>query len=293
MIRNEQKLNILVIGGTSFFGKQLVEDLLQEGHEITIASRGNRRPFTNVKYVIIDRDVSSSLQTLKDSSWDRVYDQICMNERHAEMMISLFKNVGHYIHISTGSVYDGHSTGHLEDELDMENYPLYEFDEVTLGHGAAYGENKRRAEAIFFQKLQFPFTAIRFCIVVGKDDTSKRLDYHIQKIKNTEEIYFPNQNARMSFITQEDASSFLRLVGDNKNYGAYNIMSGILSIGELVNIIEDKTNKTLIEAFAKNKNNSSPYGIEDDWCLNIDKAISIGYKPNSNFKRYFQNLIPR
>lgn len=31
---------ILVFGGTRFFGKRLVESLLQAGHDVTIATRG-------------------------------------------------------------------------------------------------------------------------------------------------------------------------------------------------------------------------------------------------------------
>lgn len=31
---------VLVLGGTRFFGKHLVETLLQDGHDVTIATRG-------------------------------------------------------------------------------------------------------------------------------------------------------------------------------------------------------------------------------------------------------------
>lgn len=33
-------MNILVLGGTGFFGKHLVWELLHRGHEVTIATRG-------------------------------------------------------------------------------------------------------------------------------------------------------------------------------------------------------------------------------------------------------------
>jgi nucleoside-diphosphate-sugar epimerase len=285
------KCKILVIGGTSFFGKQLVEDLILEGHNLTIASRGNIKPFSNVNYIKIDRDDSKSLKELKDTSWDRVYDQICMNERHAEMMIDLFRHVGQYIHISTGSVYDGYSPGHVETEVDLKNYDLPPFDDSKVHPSEAYGENKRRAEAVYFQRLNFPFSAIRFCIVIGKDDTSKRLIYHVNKIKKGEEIYIPNLDAEMSLITQEDASSFLRLVGDTKSTGAYNITSGNLSIRSIMSCIEEVTNQKLIQASEMNEENSSPYGIEEHWCMNIEKSISIGFKPNLNLREYIKKII--
>lgn len=36
-------MNILVLGGTGFFGKHLVWELLHRGHEVTVATRGGRR----------------------------------------------------------------------------------------------------------------------------------------------------------------------------------------------------------------------------------------------------------
>ena len=50
-------MNILVLGGTGFFGKHLVWELLHRGHEVTIATRG-RTPDDfgdRVRRLIVDR----------------------------------------------------------------------------------------------------------------------------------------------------------------------------------------------------------------------------------------------
>ena len=285
------KLKILVFGGTSFFGKQLVHDLILEGHDITIASRGNTKPFSEVMYLNIDRNDKVSLEQLKNTSWDRVYDQICMNEQNARDVLELFKYVGHYIHTSTASVYEGYSEGHKEEQLDMVNYQFKDFTGMLGDEGEAYGENKRRAEAIYFQQTEFPVAAIRFCIVLGKDDTSKRLIFHIERIKSEKPIYIPNLDARMSFITQEDASAFLRFVGDHKLYGAFNTSSGVLSIGEVMRVIEQNLGKKIILTNEKDKESSSPYGIQEDWIMNNNKVSELGFKTKTNLINYIDNLI--
>jgi nucleoside-diphosphate-sugar epimerase len=94
----------------------------------------------------------------------------------------------------------------------MKTYSLLDFDESILDHGAAYGENIKRAETVFFQKLKWPYTAVRFCIVIGKDDTFKRLIFHCDKISKNQPLFLPNIEAKMSLITQEDASDILRLI---------------------------------------------------------------------------------
>jgi len=37
-------IRVLVIGGTTFFGKAIVEELLEAGHKVSVFSRGQKRP---------------------------------------------------------------------------------------------------------------------------------------------------------------------------------------------------------------------------------------------------------
>lgn len=55
---------VLVLGGTRFFGKHLVEYLLQAGHDVTIATRGvTEDSFGNeVKRIIVDREDGKLLE---------------------------------------------------------------------------------------------------------------------------------------------------------------------------------------------------------------------------------------
>jgi hypothetical protein len=38
----QQRWNVLVFGGTEFMGRHLVQSLLDRGHQVTIANRGNK-----------------------------------------------------------------------------------------------------------------------------------------------------------------------------------------------------------------------------------------------------------
>ena len=54
---------ILVFGGTRFFGKALVQRLINKGHEVTIATRGQTKDEfgPSVKRIIVDRENKESL----------------------------------------------------------------------------------------------------------------------------------------------------------------------------------------------------------------------------------------
>jgi len=57
-------MNILVIGGTRFFGIPMVEKLIENGHRVTIATRGNSsNPFGNrVATATMDRTNPDSVR---------------------------------------------------------------------------------------------------------------------------------------------------------------------------------------------------------------------------------------
>lgn len=78
-------MEILVLGGTRFFGVPMIFDLLEKGHQITIATRGlTKDTFGNkVKRIILDHtDESSVRQALKDKCYDVVIDKLayCSND---------------------------------------------------------------------------------------------------------------------------------------------------------------------------------------------------------------------
>ena len=70
----KSKLNILIIGGTAFLGRAIVNALLAKDHQITIFHRGKTNPgiFPNVQSIIGDRD--SAIEKLKGHHWDTVID---------------------------------------------------------------------------------------------------------------------------------------------------------------------------------------------------------------------------
>jgi nucleoside-diphosphate-sugar epimerase len=77
---------ILVMGGTRFSGKRLVSKLIEEGHDVTIATRGhNRFEFPSpIEQLTIERtDRDSIRDAIKGMTFDIVYDQICYSSADA------------------------------------------------------------------------------------------------------------------------------------------------------------------------------------------------------------------
>ena len=78
---------VLVLGGTRFFGRKLVELLLADGHDVTIVTRGKlANPFGDtVKHVIVDRrDTDAFSKAFEGEYYDIVYDNICYSPNEAK-----------------------------------------------------------------------------------------------------------------------------------------------------------------------------------------------------------------
>lgn len=270
---------ILVFGGTRFFGKKLIDRLIEKGCDVTIATRGNTADDfgDRVKRVQLDRSVDDfRWDQLREQKWDVVYDNICYNHRDAEIAVNkLSGKTEKYIFTSTLSVYD-----FTEKALVEEDFSPYDYALPSKDAELNYAEGKRAAEAYFFQKSDLNVTAMRIPIVLGVDDYTKRLHWHIEKIAKGEEIGFPNIEAKMGFVSSDEAADALFWLKDQPAQGPINICSeGILSLKELIGQIEKETGKSVILAKNVTEKNHSPFGVPKSWYMSLDQAKAAGYKP--------------
>lgn len=267
-----------MLGGTRFFGKKLVYKLLDSGAEVTIATRGaTPDPFgERVVRVRADRKDPESLRAaVGDKVWDAVYDNICYTPQEALMACDLFAGkVKKYIFTSTLSVYGCASDPLAESDFDPYSYPFETDPEAKLD----YGEGKRQAEAVFFQRAGFPVHAVRFPIVLGEDDYTRRLHYHVDRIRQGEPIGIPNRKAKMSFISSDEAASFLYWLLGQNDAGPINACSnGELSLDCILAIVEEAAGrKAIVEPPAEG--NRSPFGVPDHWFMDNRRAREAGFE---------------
>lgn len=113
-------MKILVMGGTRFFGIPMVNELLAQGHEVTIATRGTSPdPFGDrVQRIVFQRaDENSVREALIGTHYDVVIDKIayCSNDIRYVMDVV---DCDRYIHMSSTSVYDPKRMNTVESDFD-------------------------------------------------------------------------------------------------------------------------------------------------------------------------------
>lgn len=272
-------MNILVLGGTRFFGKKLVELCIENGHDVTILTRGQSgNPFgTAVKQLIVNRDDRDALENaLAHTAWDIVYDNICYSPNEAHTICELLKGkTKKLVFTSTLSTYEVDGKVKKEEDFDPYHYQILMGDRNEF----SYGEGKRQAEAVLFKEASFPVVAVRFPIVMGEHDYTRRLHFHVERILHDQPISLPNIDAQMSYITDEEAANFLYFAGMTPIEGPYNATaSGAMSLKELLALIEEKSGKRAkISLVGGDEESQSPYGVPADWYMTNAKAEKAGF----------------
>lgn len=270
---------ILVLGGSRYFGKRLVNLLLREGkHEVTVATRGLTEVSFDapVRSLTVNRtDVQDLKKAAEAGPWDVIYDNICYSPNEALAAINAFEGrVGRYILTSTLSVYDCSEIAMTESVFDAYHYPLLTGNREDFD----YGEGKRLAEATFFQKASFPVCAMRIPIVLGLDDYTKRLHFHVERVLNETPIGIPNPEAVISLITSAGAASFLIWLGSSTITGPVNACSnGKLTIREIISLIGRETGVSVVIQPETEPANMSPFGVPSSWFMDTSKAERAGY----------------
>ncbi|WP_433743984.1 NAD-dependent epimerase/dehydratase family protein [Paenibacillus amylolyticus] len=270
---------VLILGGTRFFGKRLVDHLLWEGKsQITVATRGK----TDVDFgpevnrIKMDReDLESLAEVAQTDMWDVVYDNICYTPDAAKSACEAFAGrTKRYVLTSTLSVYGDPRPGFKETDFDPYTYPL----QYGSAEDFSYGEGKRLAEAVFFQEADFPVVAMRIPIVLGIDDYTRRLHFHIEHVQKGKPIGMPNPDAEIGFINSTEAARFLAWLGHSSITGPVNAASkGAITLSAMIHLIETVTGMQSQILKETVKEDMSPFGIEQSWTMETNKAEQAGY----------------
>lgn len=272
-------MKILVLGGNRYFGKRLVGKLLDKGHDVTVLNRGHVQDDfgPKIKRIIADRTDIHQLRVAADSDWDLIYDQVCFESRDARNSVELFLGrTRHYVFTSSQSVYA--EGPNLKEKLFDPKQYVFLRDTSTKED---YAEAKRQCEAVFFQSpMKSIISAVRLPVVLGPDDYTGRLKFHIEHIRSGNPFYLPNRHAKISFVHSEDAAEALLFLSLSGPLGPLNVASpDLIEIGHLLSKVESAVGHSAKLSDSPTDADYSPYGIERDWWMNTDYLAQIGFHP--------------
>lgn len=229
-------MDILMLGGTSFIGRAIVEDLLARGHTPTIFSRGRTGAdlFPGVERLVGDRD-TGDYAALEGRSWDAVVDVTAYVPRHvAQAATALTGHDGQYLFVSTGLVYDHAAAGVALTETCPRVPPFRESEEID---DDTYGPLKVACEDDLLARFGDRLTIVRPGWVVGPHDRQDRLTYWIRKGARGGPVVVPHRLERPVQLTDvRDLAGLVVILLEQRLPGAYNAVGPApdATLGELL-----------------------------------------------------------
>jgi 2'-hydroxyisoflavone reductase len=199
-------MNILVLGGTAFVGRHIVERALTLGHQVSVFHRGQHgADLPGVEHILGDRD--GGLDALGDRTWDWVIDTCGYVPRIVKQSCEALKDrTERYLFISTISVY-----ADFKEPGITERSPLAELVDPTVEeiNWETYGGLKVLCEAEVSATFGGKGLIVRPGMIVGPYDHTDRFTYWFRRAsKGGKMISLCERDEPVQFIDGRDLAAF-------------------------------------------------------------------------------------
>ena len=233
-------MQILVLGGTQFLGRHVVDAALARGHDVTLFNRGQTRPdlFPEVEKLHGDRD--GDLAALEGRSFDAVVDTSGYVPRIVQEPIDALGEVGHYTFVSSISVYADVSTPPTEES------PVAQLKEPTEEWREAYGELKALCEDVVRERFPNAFIP-RPGLIVGPWDPTGRFTYWPVRLAAGDRVLAPAPpDADAQVIDARDLAAWIVSAAETGLGGTYNAIGPVLRRDELIDACRSDADVELV-----------------------------------------------
>jgi 2'-hydroxyisoflavone reductase len=214
-------VKLLVLGGTRFVGRHLVDAALRGGHAVTLFNRGTSAPglFPGVETLIGDR--AGDHAALSGGSWDAVVDVTAYRPDSVRAAAARLRGrAARYVLVSTASVYRAFQDGGAEDA------PTWDPATATAAEAGPelYGPLKRACEQALEREWDGPWCVARPCVVAGPHDPTDRFTYWPVRLARGGRVLAPSADAFAQFVDARDLADWLLLAALGGPTGIFNVV---------------------------------------------------------------------
>jgi 2'-hydroxyisoflavone reductase len=211
-------VKLLVLGGTKFLGRAVVEEALARDHEVTLFNRGETNPelFPETEKLRGDRD--GGLGALEGKSWDAVVDPSGYLPRVVRASGELLRDaVGHYVFVSSVSAYADPLAAGFDESAPLKE-PEWESEDVREHYGAL----KVACERVVDELFPYRSASVRAGLIVGPHDPTDRFTYWPVRVARGGDVLAPGRGDRpWQFVDVRDLGGWMVRLAEDSTAGAF------------------------------------------------------------------------
>ena len=215
-------MKILLIGGTLFLGRHIVDAALAAGHQVTLFNRGRTNPELYPELDGLRGDRASDLHLLDGGRWDAVIDT-CGYLPHVVRASAerLRDRSEHYTFISSASVYADPVAPGADEQA-----PLQTLDESQAREFRPenYGALKALCEQVLAETMPGRALVVRSGLLAGPHDQTGRLPYWIGRLAEGGAVLTPgSRERRVQLIQARDLADWILRMAEARRVGTFNV----------------------------------------------------------------------
>ncbi len=232
-------MRLLVLGGTHFVGRALVEEAVAAGDEVTTLTSGaSGAPAAGAQARYADRRDADALgEALGDDEWDAVVDTWSGSPRHVRAAVHLLRGrVRHWTYVSSRSVYRFPLALGAD-----ESAPVVDGDPTS--DDDFYPTAKRGGELAALEH-DGPVLVARAGLVVGPYENVGRLPFWLERIARGGRVPAPGpRGLPIQLLDARDLARWIRSCAMSVTSGVYNVVSplGLVTIGDVLGACAEVT----------------------------------------------------
>ncbi|WP_328560072.1 SDR family oxidoreductase [Streptomyces coelicoflavus] len=215
-------MRLLVLGGTEFVGRAVVEAALGRGWEVTVLHRGRHAPPPGARALHGDRTAPDGLAALDGGTWDAVVDTWSAAPRAVRDAARLLRGrAGRYVYVSSRSVYAwAPPPGCAEDA------PLVEGASADAGD-SDYARDKRGGELAATDAFGADRSVlVRAGLILGPYENIGRLPWWLNRVARGGPVLAPGpRDLPLQYIDVRDLADWVLGAVERELSGPYNLVS--------------------------------------------------------------------
>ncbi|AIR98028.1 SDR family oxidoreductase [Streptomyces glaucescens] len=226
-------MRLLVLGGTEFVGRAVVEAAVARGWDVTVFHRGRHAAPAGVRALHGDRTAPDGLAALADGAWDAVVDTWSAAPHAVRDSARLLRGrAGRYVYVSSCSVYAwAPPAGYAEDA------PLVEGADPDAGQ-TEYARDKRGGELAALGAFGADRSLlVRAGLIIGPYENVGRLPWWLNRTARGGPVLAPGpRDLPLQYIDVRDLAAWILGGVERELSGPYNLVSpqGHATMGTLL-----------------------------------------------------------